>query len=48
MGLDPRRRRGAKDCPVSNCIPCEMDEEIERDIRKKYRICQQQDHNKKK
>ena len=32
--LDPRRRRSANGCPISNHIPIEMDEKIEYGIRK--------------
>jgi len=28
MGPNPRTRKSTKGCPVSNCIPTKMDEEI--------------------
>ena len=39
-GLDPRRKRTAKGCPVSTWIPIEIDEDgNEHESRKKCEIC---------
>lgn len=45
---DPRRKRSTNGCLVSNRIPIEIDDEIEKDTRKKKcEIYQQPDHNRK-
>ena len=44
---DPRKKRSAKGRPVSNRIPTEMDEHLERNTSKKCGLCRQQGHNRK-